>query len=129
MSRRRRVLVLGAGGVRAHSPGLFAGTIDLTQAVVSDTGVVLLLFVTGSLTIASSTVGPPPPCPALPCTLPFSGTFRLPFGVDDLGDPVRADRHHAAFYLADDRTTRIPVGPDELAIRFPTVRLDVTIAR
>src|SRR2546426_4357925 len=26
-----------------------------------------------SLTIASSTVGPPPPCPALPCTLPFSG--------------------------------------------------------
>ena len=72
--------------------GTFAGTIDLTQAVVSDTGGVLLLF-------------------------------------DDLGDPVRADRHHAAFYLADDRTTGIPVGPDELAIRFPTVRLDVTIAR
>ena len=39
--------------------------------------------------------------------VPFSGTFRLPFGIDDLGRVVKHDDDdtHGAFYLADDMRT------------------------
>ena len=105
--------------------GTFVGTIDLTQAVTSSSGVPLLLFIRGSFRIEWSSVALPA-CSALPCTLPFSGTFRVPFAIDDLAHPVEADRGHAAFYLADDRHRRIPVRPTERAAGFPTVRLEVS---
>jgi len=110
--------------------GTFVGTIDLRSAVTSSSGVPLLLFIRGSFTIEWSTIEwstmAPPACPELPCTLPFSGTFRVPFAIDDLGHPVEADRGHAAFYLADDLHRRIPVRPTERAAGFPTVRLEVS---
>ncbi len=110
--------------------GAFVGTIDLRSAVTSSSGVPLLLFIRGSFTIEWSTIEwstmAPPACPELPCTLPFSGTFRVPFAIDDLGHPVEADRGHAAFYLADDLHRRIPVRPTERSAGFPTVRLEVS---
>ena len=58
--------------------------------------------------------------------LSFRGTFRMPFKSDAHGRWERSDRSHAAFYLADNLRTLIPVRPFERATGFPLIRLEVT---
>lgn len=56
----------------------------------------------------------------------FSGTFRLPFTVDVTGGKHEARRGRAAYYLADDGKTLIPVRHSELSLGTPLVRLELT---
>jgi hypothetical protein len=55
----------------------------------------------------------------------FSGTFRLPFNVDGSGRRLEPKRGKAAFYLADDGKTMIPVNHAELSLGVPLVRLEL----
>jgi hypothetical protein len=57
--------------------------------------------------------------------VPFCGTFRLPFDVDNDGKRVNPKRGGSSYYLADDGTTLIPVYPAEKSIGMPTVRLEL----
>ncbi len=116
------VVVNAPGNSAVHVPdlpvisGTFQGMVDLSLAVVHH---VPLGSITGTFTITQAQGQ------ATDVELSFSGTFRLPFGIDDLGRPKRHDRVHAAFYLGDDFRTRIPVRPNERSVGFPTVRLEV----
>lgn len=55
----------------------------------------------------------------------FTGTFRLPFNVDNKGKKQEPKRGKAAFYLADDGKTMIPVHQSELSLGMPLVRLEL----
>jgi hypothetical protein len=50
----------------------------------------------------------------------------MPFAIDTNARLIRSDRKQAAFYLGDDFRSLIPVRPTELAVGFPTVRLEVS---
>src|SRR5207249_9776859 len=72
------------------------------------------------------------PIPVTPVILPFTGTFRLPFRIDQEGmerererERERSDDEDEAFYLADDFMTLIEVRDRERSVGFPTVRLEV----
>jgi hypothetical protein len=58
--------------------------------------------------------------------VPFSGTFRLPFGLNEHGEWEKPRRGHGAFYLSDSGRL-IRVRSDEFSLGFPTVRLEVTL--
>lgn len=55
----------------------------------------------------------------------FSGTFRLPFAVAKDGKREEPKRGKAAYYLADDRATLIPIQNAETSLGMPTVRLEI----
>lgn len=118
------VVINAPGNSSVHVPdlpvlsGTFAGQVDLSLAVVHH---VPLGFINGTFTIPQLDQNGA----SVLVELPFSGTFRLPFGIDDLGRPSKSDHLHAAFYLADNFRTRIPVRPDERSVGFPPVRLEV----
>jgi len=58
--------------------------------------------------------------------VPFTGTFRLPFALDDQGMAKEPDSDDEdMFYLGDDGQL-IPVQPFERVFGFPPVRLEVT---
>ncbi len=121
------IVINAPGNSTVHVPdlpvisGTFSGEIDLSLAVLHH---VPLGSITGTFTI-----------PTLDqhgqltfAKVPFSGTFRLPFGIDDLGRVVKHDdddETHGAFYLADDMRTLIRVRSKERSIGFPTVRLEL----
>ena len=63
-----------------------------------------------------------------PSPLPFTGTFRLPFAISPTGSAEISDKTQAAYYLADDRRTLIPVEWHQLSMGFPTVRLEVSFS-
>jgi hypothetical protein len=50
----------------------------------------------------------------------------MPFAVDRHGKAKKSDRKSAAFYLADDVQTLIPVQQTERSVSFPTVGLEVS---
>ena len=58
-------------------------------------------------------------------SVPFTGTFRLPFSLDAKGKPGKPIRHRNAFYLGDDFTTKIPVQATERSLGLPAVRLEI----
>jgi len=60
-----------------------------------------------------------------PVLLPFTGTFRLPFRIDQEAWAERSDDEDEAFYLADDFMTLMEVRDRERSVGFPTVRLEV----
>jgi len=60
-------------------------------------------------------------------TVPFCGTFRLPFSVVN-GNRQAAKRTGTAYYLADDFTTLIPVQPSERSLGAATVRLELSFS-
>jgi hypothetical protein len=64
-----------------------------------------------------------------PVVLPLRGTFRMPFALDGNAMPIRSDRKRAAFYLGDDLRSQSLVRPTELAVGFPTVRLEVSFGQ
>ena len=108
-------------GATSRVSGTFSGEIDLSLAVLHH---VPLGSITGTFTIPTLDQHGQP---AL-AKVPFSGTFRLPFGLDDLGRVVKHDdddETHGAFYLADDMRTLIRVRSKERTIGFPTVRLEL----
>ena len=105
--------------------GTFSGTVDLSLAVLHH---VPLGAIRGTFTItrmADPSSGHLVALPA-PVVLPFNGTFRMPFAVNLHGRSVRSNRRSAAFYLADDGQTLIPVQLTERSVGFPTVRLEVS---
>ena len=121
------VVINAPGNSSVHVPdlpvisGTFSGEIDLSLAV-------LLRVPLGSITGTFSIPTLDQHGQAALAEVPFSGTFRLPFGVDDLGRIVKQDDdddRRGAFYLADDLRTLIRVRPNERSIGFPTVRLEV----
>lgn len=90
--------------------GTFSGEIDLTLAI---TKVAPLGFVTnGVLTVDGTDL-----------TYGFSGTFRLPFSLEN-GRPGRVNSRYAAYYLGDDGAP-IRVRGNERALGWPLVRLEV----
>jgi hypothetical protein len=59
----------------------------------------------------------------------FCGTFRLPFSVAQGGKRALPKRNGAAFYLADDGKSLIPVQKAELSLGMATVRLELNFER
>ena len=57
--------------------------------------------------------------------VPFCGTFRLPFEVQQDGKRGNPRRGTAAYYLHDDGATLLPVQAAEKSIGMPTVRLEL----
>ncbi len=121
------VVINAPGNSSVHVPdlpvisGTFSGEIDLSLAVLHR---VPLGSITGTFKIPTRDQHGQ----AALADVPFSGTFRLPFGIDDLGRIVKHDDdddRRGAFYLADDLRTLIRVRPNERSIGFPTVRLEV----
>ncbi len=104
--------------------GTFSGNVDLSLAVLHH---VPLGSIAGSFTItqkADLATGMLVPLPQ-PVVLPFKGTFRMPFKLDARGRFQRSERNNAAFYLADDLRTLIPIRAFEHSTGFPDVRLEV----
>jgi hypothetical protein len=103
----------------------FSGGVDLSLAVLHR---IPLGSITGSFTIAQ--VADPATGMLMnlpqPVVLLFRGTFRMPFKVDARGGLQRSERNSAAFYLADDLHTLIPVRVFERSTGFPDVRLEAT---
>jgi len=125
------VVVNAPGNSSVHVPdlpvisGTFGGTVDLSLAVLYR---VPLGSIVGSFTITRTTDPASGLLAALPQPLvvPFNGTFRMPFKVGSGGRFERSERDHAAFYLADDFRTIIPVRTFERSTGFPDVRLEVS---
>src|SRR5438094_3186574 len=125
------VVINAPGNSSVHVPdlpvisGTFSGNVDLSLAVLHH---VPLGSIAGRFTItqiADPATGMLDPLPQ-PVVLPFKGTFRMPFAIDNRARHVRTDRKHAAFYLADDFKTLSLVQPTELSVGFPTVRLELS---
>src|SRR5262245_24763094 len=125
------VVINAPGNSSVHVPdlpvisGTFTGTVDLSLAVVNR---LPLGFIAGTFTavrVADPATGMLMDLPQ-PVVLPFRGTFRMPFKLGAHGRFERSERDQAAFYLADDLRTRLPVGAFERSTGFPDVRLEVT---
>lgn len=125
------VVVNAPGNSSVHVPdlpvisGTFSGDVDLSLAVLNR---IPLGSITGGFTIeriADPATGMLFSLPQ-PVVLPFSGTFRMPFGLDARGGWQRSDRSKAAFYLVDDLHTTIPVRSFERSTGFPVVRLELS---
>ncbi|MBI2218374.1 MAG: hypothetical protein HYU51_13865 [Candidatus Rokubacteria bacterium] len=96
--------------------GRFWGKIDLSPTLV---GIPLGVITGGTVTVDYSVV------PGLAgAEAPFTGTFRMPFGKDASGEKIKPRRGKDAFYL-DDNHQPFPVGKDERALGYPTVRFEV----
>jgi len=122
------VVIAAPGNSSAHIPnlpvitGTFDGTIDLSLAVLSQ---VPLGSITGNFEITQMADASGTLVPVTPVLLPFTGTFRLPFRIDQEGWVERSDDEGEAFYLADDFMTLMEVRDRERSVGFPTVRLEV----
>jgi len=122
------VLINAPGNSKVHVPnlpvitGTFDGTIDLSPAVLSQ---VPLGSIAGTFTITQMADASGTLVPVTPVLLPFTGTFRLPFRIDQEGWAERSDDEDEAFYLADDFMTLMEVRDRERSVGFPTVRLEV----
>jgi hypothetical protein len=122
------VLINAPGNTKVHVPnlpvitGTFDGTADLSRAVLS---YVPLGSIAGTFTITQIADASGVLMPVTPVPLPFTGTFRLPVGIDHLGWAGTRDDDDEAFYLADDLATLIRVRDRERSVGFPPVRLEV----
>ena len=58
--------------------------------------------------------------------VPFCGTFRLPFSLNYWGRRENPRQGQAAFYMANDGRTVLPVVGGEKSLGMPTVRLELT---
>src|SRR5262245_44774445 len=125
------VVVNAPGNSSVHVPdlpvlsGTFSGTVDLSLAVLHH---IPLGSIAGTFTIAQIADPATGVLAALPTpvVLPFKGTFRMPFKLGAHGRFERSARNQAAFYLADDLRTHMPVRAFERSTGFPDVRLEVT---
>jgi len=120
------VVVNAPGNSSVHVPdlplltGTFQGLIDFKASVFLGIPIGL---VQGSFAPNDQTGHP------TNVSLPFSGTFRLPFALDAWGDAKEIENEdEQAFYRADDGSL-IRLKPDERDLVFPTVRLEVHFGR
>jgi len=120
------VVVNAPGNSSVHVPdlplltGTFQGLIDFKASVFLGIPIGL---VQGSFAPNDQTGHP------TNVSLPFSGTFRLPFALDAWGNAKEIENEdEQAFYRADDGSL-IRVKPDERDLGFPTVRLEVHFGR
>jgi hypothetical protein len=118
------VVVDAPGNSSVHIPdlpvmtGTFQGTVDLSLAVQPLMPMPLGYLRDGTLTFDQTGQ-----------TVAFSGTFRLPFAVDDAGRAAHARGDFLpAYYLADDGTL-LWIRPHERALGFPLVRLEIQFAQ
>jgi len=125
------VVVNAPGNSSVHVPdlpvitGTFSGNVDLSFAVLHHIplgSIVGTFTITGTADPATGVMGALP----TPIVLPFKGTFRMPFKLGAHGRFERSGRDHAAYYLADDLQTRMPVRAFERSTGFPDVRLEVS---
>jgi len=125
------VVINAPGNSAVHVPdlpvisGVFSGTVDLSFAVLHR---IPLGSIDGVFTI-TQTADPGTGVRAAlsqPVVLPFRGTFRMPFKLDDRGRFARSVRDQMAFYLGDDFRRLMVVKPFERSTGFPTVRLEVS---
>jgi hypothetical protein len=121
------VVVNAPGNSAVHVPdcpvesGTFEGTIDFTRPLQG----VPIASVTGTFTRTTTFFGCTVPTPVSKATaVPFSGTFRLPFSVDQEGHADEPEVGAPAFYLSD-HGQLLPVGANERNLGFPLVRLEV----
>ena len=125
------VVINAPGNNSVHIPdlpvisGKFAGTVDLSPAILLG---VPLGSITGTFTITKVADATGRLVYVTPSPLPFTGTFRLPFAISPTGSAEISDKTQAAYYLADDRRTLIPVEWHQLSMGFPTVRLEVSFS-
>ena len=123
------VVIHAPGNSSVHVPnlpiisGTFDGTVDLRQAVFFG---VPLGSIAGTFTLEQVADAAGRLSDVPPVTLPFTGTFRLPFAIGHHGERERAEGGHSAFYLADDRITKIPIKSSERSVGFATVRLELS---
>lgn len=119
------VVVNAPGNSRVHVPdcpvesGTFTGTIDFSRPLQG----VPIAFVTGTFTRTTTFLGCTLPTP-VSATVPFWGTFRLPFSVDQEGHADEPEVGAPAFYLGDDGHL-LPVKANERNLGFPLVRLEI----
>src|SRR5262249_27358842 len=125
------VVVNAPGNSSVHVPdlpvitGTFSGAVDLSFAVLHHIplgSIVGTFTITGTADPATGVMGALP----TPIVLPFKGPFRMPFKLGAHGRFERSARDHAAYYLADDLQTRMPVRAFERSTGFPDVRLEVS---
>jgi hypothetical protein len=90
--------------------GGFRGEMDLSMRPIGK--------IAGTFTPAGSTQA-----------VKFCGTLRLPFSVNGKGKREMPKRNGAAYYLADDFKTLIPVHKAELSLGQPTVRFELNFDR
>lgn len=121
------VVVNAPGNSAVHVPdcpveaGKFEGTIDFSRPLQG----VPVASVTGTFTRTATFVACTVPIPlSHPAAVPFSGTFRLPFSVDQEGHADEPEVGVPAFYLSD-HGHLIPVRANERDLGFPLVRLEV----
>lgn len=93
--------------------GCFTGDADLSLAMA---GLAPLGFITNGVATVDGYDG---------ASFKFSGTFRLPFAMDESGRARWGSRYYSdAFYLGDDRRP-MRVKHSERSLGWPTVRLDI----
>lgn len=97
--------------------GSFQGDIDLSLVLL---GQAPLGFVEqGTVGIDTNGDG------AADVSVPFTGTFRLPFALTGDGRRHRPSRSQRAYYLGDNDRPFV-VEPDERSLGWPTVRLEIS---
>jgi len=93
--------------------GTFSGNADLSLSL---SGQVPLGFITNGVATIDGNAG---------ASFKFTGTFRLPFSLDEGGRRFWANRlRHDAFYLNDSGQAQ-SVKDQERSLGFPTVRLEI----
>jgi hypothetical protein len=110
------VVVQGDNGVDAPEfviiTGTFTGDADLSMAM---SGQAPLGFITNGVATIDGYDG---------AAFKFTGTFRLPFALDENGQRRRARRESAAYYLSDQGQPMM-LTADERSLGVPTVRLEI----
>jgi hypothetical protein len=91
--------------------GTFMGDADLSLAFTGKP----LGFITNGVGTIDGYAGP---------AFAFSGTFRLPFTLNTVGQRGRIRKNHGAYYLGDDGYP-FRVRLDEKSLGVPTVRIDI----
>ena len=110
------VVVQGDNGVDAPEfviiTGTFTGDADLSMAM---SGQAPLGFITNGVATIDGYDG---------AAFKFTGTFRLPFALDENGQRRRARRESAAYYLSDQGKPMM-LTDNERSLGVPTVRLEI----
>jgi len=125
------VVINAPGNSSVHIPdlpvisGKFAGTVDLSPAILLG---VPLGSIAGTFTITRVADATGRLVAVTASALPFTGKFRLPFAISPTGSAEKSDKTQAAYYLADDRQTLMPVEWQQHSMGFPTVRLEVNFS-
>jgi hypothetical protein len=93
--------------------GTFSGTMDLSPAVL---GLAPLGYISNGTFTIDGYPG---------YTIPFTGTFRLPFALTQKGEKRKARLNDHSYYLSD-AFEPFRVRPRETSLGWPTVRFEVT---